>query len=303
MNLREIYPSRDAWTCKGKQGYVLVLAGSKRYSGSPVFNAVSAMRTGADLVTCVGPERAMDIAAGFLPDMICHPLPGDFLKPKHVPFVLNLFGKPGTGAKLGAGPVPHRPVPSERSGAGAGFDALVLGCGLGRSPQTFKAIQEIISKVEKPMVIDADGIRAMAEKKEILRGKTAVLTPHIIEFEILTGEKVKPEVKDRADKVKKWAKNLGCIILLKGHIDVISDGEKVVLNKTGSPFMTKGGFGDTLSGVLGALLARRVSPFRAAEAASFINGKAGEMAVREYGEGVMASDIFEFIPQVIKRYR
>jgi len=274
MSPKEIYPKRNVWTHKGEHGYVLILAGSKRYSGSPVFNAVSAMRAGADLITCVGPERAMDIAAGFFPDMICHPLVGDFLKPKHVPFVLNLFGK---------------------------FDVLVLGCGLGRAPQTFKAIQEIISKLEKPMVIDADGIRAVAEKKEILRGKTAVLTPHIIEFEILTGEKVKPEVKDRAEKVKKWAGILGCTILLKGHIDVISDGKRIVLNKTGSPFMTKGGFGDTLSGVLGAILARRVPPIVAAKAAAFINGKAGEMASKKYGEGMMASDIFEFIPRVIKK--
>lgn len=276
MNLRKIYPKRAFWTHKGEYGYVLVVAGSKRYSGSPVFNAISALRAGADLISCLGPERAMNIAATFLPDMICYPLAGDILRPKHAPFILGISQK---------------------------FDSIVLGCGLGRAPETFKALKEIITKTHKPMVIDADAIKALAKEKEIVKGKAAVLTPHTIEFEILTGEKVKPEIEDRKNKVKKWAKVLDCTILLKGYIDIISDGKMVALNKTGSPHMTKGGFGDSLSGILGAILARKISPFEAAKAASFINGKAGEEAAKKYGEGVLASDIFEFIPQVIKKYR
>lgn len=273
MKLNNIYPQRNPWTHKGEHGYLLVLAGSKRYSGSPIFNAVSALRAGADLVCCLGPKRAMDIAATFLPDMICHPLFGDILRPKDVPYILDLAKN---------------------------FDSIVLGSGLGRAPETFKALQEIIEKTELPVVIDADGIRALAQKKRIIKGKSVVLTPHIVEFEILTGKIVRPEVKDRKLKVKKWAKILGCTILLKGHIDVISDGKRVVLNKTGSPYMTKGGFGDTLSGILGALLARKIKPFEAARAAAFINGKAGAKAAKKYGEGTLASDIFEFIPEAIK---
>ncbi len=278
MNFKDIYSKRNLWTHKGEHGYVLVVSGSKRYSGSPVFNIVSALRAGADLVCCVGPERAMNIAASFLPDIIAHPLKGDFLRTKDVSFILRMAET---------------------------FDSLIIGCGLGKSPETLKAIQEIIKKQSssgKPLVIDADGIRALAEKKEILKGNSVVITPHIKEFESLTGEKVKPEVKDRKEKVKKWAKKLNCTILLKGHIDVISDGERVALNETGSPYMTVGGFGDTLSGITGAILARKVDPFRAAKAASFINGRAGEMACEKYGEGVLASDIFEFIPQVIKEF-
>jgi len=301
VNLKKVYPERPLWTHKGEHGYVLILAGSKRYSGSPIFNAVSALRAGADLITCVGPERAMNIAAAFLPDMICHPLAGDILKPKYVPFILDLA----------------HPVRNNISNGAQKFDSMVLGCGLGRAPETVKAIQEIITGIDIPMVIDADGIRAIAQKREIIKGKTVVLTPHILEFEILTGEKVRANVEDRKDKVKKWAKILGCTILLKGHIDVISDGRQAALNKTGSPYMTKGGLGDTLSGILGAILARlpspgakatggqtrKIKPFEAAKAASFINGKAGEQASKKYGEGLMASDIFEFIPQVIKRYQ
>ena len=275
MNLRNIYPKRSPWTHKGEHGYVLILAGSKKYSGSPGFNAISALRAGADLTCCVGPERAMNIAATFLPDVIAYPLAGDILRQRYVPFILDLTKR---------------------------FDSIILGCGMGRAQETLSSLQEIIARTKKPMVIDADGIRAVAQKKEIVKGKSAVLTPHIAEFEILTGEKVSPEVEDREQKVKKWAKELGCTILLKGHIDVISDGREMALNKTGSPYMTVGGLGDTLSGILGAILARKISPFEAAKAAAFINGKAGELASKKYGEGLLASDLFEFIPQVVKRF-
>ena len=279
MDLKEIYPPREKWTHKGKNGYLLVIAGSKKYTGSPIFNALAALRAGADLVCCLGPERAMNIAAQFLPDIITFPLVGDCLRKKHLPFILKQIPK---------------------------FDSLVIGCGLGRSLETFQVVLEIIKKADLPMVVDADGIRAISQEKEkissILKEKKIILTPHSKEFEILTGEKLTTEIEERKEKVKKWAKKLNCLILLKGHLDVISDGQEVFLNETGSPFMTKGGFGDILTGILGAILARKVNLFEAAKAASFINGKAGQLAAEKYGEGLLASDSFEIISQVIKNY-
>ena len=279
MNLKEIYPPREKWTHKGKNGYLLVIAGSKKYTGSPIFNALAALRAGADLVCCLGPERAMNIAAQFLPDIITFPLVGDYLRKKHLPFILKQIPK---------------------------FDSLILGCGLGRSLETFQVVLEIIKKTNLPMVVDADGIRAISQEKEkissILKEKKIVLTPHSKEFETLTGEKLTTEIGERKEKVKKWAKKLNCLILLKGHLDVISDGQEVFLNETGSPFMTKGGFGDILTGILGAILARKVNLFEAAKAASFINGQAGQLAAEKYGEGLLASDSFEIISQVIKNY-
>jgi ADP-dependent NAD(P)H-hydrate dehydratase / NAD(P)H-hydrate epimerase len=274
MISQELYPKRHNWIHKGERGYVLVLSGSKRYSGSPVFNAVSALRAGSDLVCCVGPERAMNIASSFSPDMICHPLEGGFLKKKHVSFVLRMINK---------------------------FDSLVLGCGMGKGQETLDSLREIIKEAEIPMVIDADGIRALSDRKEIVKGKRALITPHSLEFEVLTGQKVENNLEDRKRKVKKWAGEMGCVILLKGYIDVISDGKKVILNKTGSEYMTKGGFGDTLSGIAGSFLGKGIDPLKAAETSSFINGKAGELASKKYRESVIASDIFEFIPKVIKR--
>ena len=275
MDLKKIYSKRDKWCHKGDFGYVLIVAGGRVYSGSPVFNAMAALRAGADLTMIICRQRAADIAASFAPDIIARPLDGD-LQPKHVNKIVFLAKR---------------------------FNSLIIGPGLAREPKTYKAIREIIKQVDLPIVIDAEAIRAVAESKErdILKNKKAVLTPHIEEFRVLTGEEVRPDVNDREEKVKKWAEKLGATILLKGHIDVISDGKALALNKTGSPYMTKGGFGDTLTGICGALLARGIEPFEAAAAAAFINGKAGEMAAEKYNESLLASDIFEFIPWVIKK--
>ena len=267
------YPRRDLWSHKGQFGYVLIVGGSKQYSGSPVFNGLSALRSGADLITVIGPKRAMDIAASFDPDIITYPLDSEF-ELKHVSKVLALSKN---------------------------FHSLIIGGGLKRSKKTGQAIRKIIKNIDLPIVIDAEAIRTIAEKPEIIKNKKAIVTPHTEEFRILTGEKVKPEIKDRQEKVKKWADKLKTTILLKGHVDVISDGKKVALNKTGSCFMTKGGFGDTLSGICGTLLARNIEPFEAAQTAAYINGKAGELASKKYSEGVMASDIFEFIPLILKK--
>jgi len=272
INFFKLFPKRSPWCHKGQFGYVLIIGGGRIYSGSPIFNAVAALRSGADLTMIITNRRTADIAANFSPDIIARPLDKD-LDIKHIEKIIAL---------------------SKR------FGSLIIGGGLSRNNKTYKAIKELIKKIDIPMVIDAEAIRAVAEDKKIIKNKKVILTPHIEEFKILTGESVKPEIKDRKEKVKKWAKKIGAVILLKGNVDVISDGEKVFLNETGSPFMTKGGFGDTLAGICGAMLARKISLFKSAETAALINGKAGEMAGQIYGEGLMASDIFEFIPKVIE---
>jgi NAD(P)H-hydrate epimerase len=274
-DFQKIFPERNPWCHKGEFGYVLIVGGGRVYSGSPIFNAVSALRSGADLTMIITNRRAADIAANFSPDIIARPLDRD-LDIKHTEKIISLSKK---------------------------FDSLIIGGGLSRDNKTYKAIKELIKKIDLPMVIDAEAIRVVAEDKEILKNKKVILTPHTEEFRILTGEKVASEVEDRKEKVKKWAKKIGAIILLKGNVDVISDGEEVFLNETGSPFMTKGGFGDTLAGICGAMLARKINLIESAKAAAFINGKAGEMAAEIYKEGLIASDIFKFIPKAIEQVK
>lgn len=274
FNLKKIYKKREPWVHKGQFGKLLIVAGSNQYTGSPVYNAMAALNAGADLVYIVTPERVSNIVATFAPEMITVPYKGDFLRRSQVPLVL-------------------RTIKERRA------TALLMGGGLGRENETFLAIREIAKNIDLAMCLDADAIRALADNWQILKDKKAVLTPHGDEFKQLVGEKIEPDFFDRKEKVRKWAKTIGVPILIKGHIDVASNGDEVYLNRGGSVFMTKGGFGDTLAGICGALLARGVESFEALCAACYINGRAGELACKEFGEGVLASDIFDYIPKVI----
>lgn len=275
-SIKHFFPPRKPWAHKGDFGRVFVVGGSNVHSGSPAFNAIAALRAGADIVTVAGPMRAMNITAAFLPDIITIMLDGD-LEPKHASYIIA---------------------------AASSADALVIGCGLAQNEESYEAIREIILGLDLPMVIDAEAIRAIAENLPILEGKHAVLTPHANEFAALTGEVVSTDdASKRMEHVKHWATELGATILLKGHIDVMSDGKFSLLNETGSPYMTKGGFGDTLAGIAGALLARGASTIEAAYGAAYINGRAGELAAKKFGESLIASDIFAHISTIIAEIR
>lgn len=269
--LKEIYKKRDVWSHKGQFGRLVVIAGSKRHTGSPCFVGMAAYRAGCDLVYIIAPERAADVAAKFSPNLITEPLEGDKLTKNHIKKIISLIEE-------------------------VRATSVAIGPGLWREKETLDAIVELIEKINLPMIIDADAIRAVAKKKEVL--KKCVLTPHVDEFRELTGISVK-SLDERKKFVKEFAKKLNVVILLKGHIDVISDGNKIFLNKTGNPYMTKGGCGDTLTGICGALLARGVDTFNSACAAAYINGKAGELASKKYKEGLLATDLIENIPKVI----
>ena len=274
FNLKQIYKKREPWVHKGQFGKLLVIAGSNQYSGSPIFNTMAALRAGVDLAYILTPERVSNIISSFAPEMITIPYKGDFLTRRQIPLILKTLKEKRT-------------------------TALLMGGGLGREAETFLAIREIIKKIDLPMVLDADAIRALENHWQILKDKKVVLTPHADEFKQLTGDKVEANFEDRKAKVKKWAKKIGAPILLKGHIDFASDGEEIYLNRGGSVYMTKGGFGDTLAGICGALVARGVDIFEALCAACYINNRAGGMACEKFGEGIIASDIFEYIPKVI----
>lgn len=271
--LKKIYRKREAWCHKYDFGSLLVVGGSKHYSGSPAFNALAALRAGVDLVTVAAPERAANIVASFSPDLIAYPLSGNYLNKKHLKELLDLT---------------------------EGKTALVIGGGLTRRKEVIEAVLKYLEKIEIPAVIDADAIHAVAKRKEILKDKKFVLTPHAFEFKVLSGIEVSNNLNERIKAVRKVAQDLKATILLKGHIDVISDGEKIGLNKSGCPAMTKGGMGDTLAGILGAYLARKVDIFTSACAAAYINGKCGELAAKKYSEGILASDLINEIPNVIK---
>lgn len=281
--LKKIYKKRPRDAKKYDYGLLVVIGGSDFYSGSPALSALAAFRAGVDMVRIIAPKRAADIIASFSPNLAAYPLEGKWLEKEHLSILLSMT----EAAKA----------------VSNGNVAVVIGGGMGRSPQTQQVILEFLDKVSVPVVIDADAIHAVGKKPEIVKGKPFLFTPHLFEFYVLTGKEVKNlSFKEKIAIVKNEAAKLKTTILLKGAIDIISDGEKVDLNKTGSPYLTVGGTGDTLAGICGALMARGVPPFLAAQAGAFINGSAGKMAAQKFGDGLTATDLINFIPQVINKY-
>ena len=268
--VKEIYKKRPEWSQKGDFGKLLVVGGSVLYSGSPMFNALAAYHAGCDLVKLIAPESAANAIKSYMPDLIAYPLKGDYLSKKHVKTILQVQKDAG---------------------------AMVIGGGLTRNKQTAQAIRSIIKKTKIPAVIDADAIHAINFKLT----KNFIVTPHSHEFYVLSGKKISNDVNERIISTKNLAARIKCVVLLKGHIDVISDGNKTTTNGTGNAFMTKGGLGDMLAGICGALLARGVDPYHASCAAAYINGAAGDLAAKKFGEGLMASDIISEIPNVINK--
>lgn len=276
-DVKRAYPHRDPLSHKGDYGKLLVVAGSEVFTGAPSVVGMAALRAGCDTVYFAGPHRAMDVTARNFPTFVNLPLEGRYLDKTHLDPIFD-FAKEMR------------------------VTALAIGPGLWRKEETKRTIIEVVEGFDIPIVADADAIRAMGAKNKILAGKESIVTPHSSEFLDLTGVKLTDKVPERAKEVKEWAEKIGTTILLKGPTDVVSDGHHVALNKTGNVSMTKGGFGDMLTGVCAAILARRkdkVKPYEAACAAAYINGKAGEIASKSKGGGTTPLDAIEHIPDAI----
>jgi NAD(P)H-hydrate epimerase len=182
-------------------------------------------------------------------------------------------------------------------------DAVVLGPGIGRSlgtKEAVPAIVEMIARHQKPILIDADAIRAVSESKRLLHD--AVLTPHAGEFRAISGFDVPPGLGERVRLCENFAKQYSCIVLLKGHNTIVSDGHRVKVNRTGNPGMAVGGTGDVLSGIIGAFLAQGADAFSSAVAGAYIHGLSGDMVRKHKGFHMVASDLIKALPSVLRGY-
>lgn len=277
-DVRRVVKPRNLYSHKGDYGYVLVIGGSSVYSGAPALAAMASLRTGAGLAIAGVPESASSVVKSYSPDIIVHPLEGDALSKRNILYIKNLLEK---------------------------VDSLIIGPGLGLAPETVDTVGEILhlSKVKKlPTLIDADAIKALKNDLEILRDGNFLLTPHAGEFEIISGVRVPDNWKERVETCVEFAKENRCTLLLKGHETVITDGNKLKVNRTGNPAMATGGTGDVLSGIAGAYLARGTDTFNAASTGAFIHGKAGDLAYEEKGFHIVASDLLDKIPVVLKQF-
>lgn len=184
------------------------------------------------------------------------------------------------------------------------FDVVALGPGLGLHPDTQKFVFKIISAGNKPLVIDADALNAIAKNPSILlKNKCAkILTPHPGEMARLTKLNRESIEKNRAKIAKEFSKKFKCVLLLKGHRTVVADWNgKIYINKTGNPGMATAGSGDVLTGIIAAFLAQGLSAFDAARWGAYIHGIAGDLAAKEKAKVAMIStDIVEKIPQAFE---
>ncbi|MDO9517032.1 MAG: NAD(P)H-hydrate dehydratase, partial [Methanosarcinaceae archaeon] len=259
---------RSTESHKGNSGRILVIGGGA-YSGAPALAALAALRTGADIVTLAVPKSVADIVASFSPNLIVRALSSDVLCPEDIPQVLELIGS---------------------------HDVVIIGMGLGRDDRTKTTISEIIPHCRK-VVVDADALHGLTLPPAA--GCEVIITPHAGEFAQMRGTETSSETGARVEAVMEFSKQSGVVTLLKGNTDVISDGESVLLNRTGNPGMTVGGTGDVLAGIVGALFA--VNPaMDAASCGAFINGAAGDIAFEVRGFGLLATDVIDNITKVMK---
>jgi hydroxyethylthiazole kinase-like uncharacterized protein yjeF len=259
---------------KGEFGKLLVIGGSDVFSGAPFLVASAAFRTGVDLAYIAAPSKTAYAISAMSPDVITIKLDGDHLNARNVATIHPYLEK---------------------------STAVAMGPGLGLHKETKDAVKEIVKVIEGakvPLLLDADGLKAFAEFKHKVKSPM-VFTPHSGEYQILTGKEPSQDLKKRAEEVQETANELGATILLKGRVDVISDGKRVKLNFTGNPGMTVGGTGDVLSGIVAAFLAQGADPFEAAVAGAFINGAAGDFVNNEKGYHMVATDLLDWISYVM----
>lgn len=270
----DILPDRNPWAHKGDFGKVLLLCGSRGYTGAAALAAMGALRSGAGLVFLGVPECIYAIEAVKLTEPVVFPLPDE-------------------DGKLSAAAV------SEIEQMLPKMDAVLIGPGLGQSKGTLAVLKMVLRSFDGPVVLDADGINLLAGHKYLLRGRTAttVLTPHDGEFIRLAGSLDN----DRDHAAVTLAQELGCIMVLKGHETVITDGTVCYRNGTGNPGMAVGGSGDVLAGILISLLGQGISPLEAAAAAVWLHGAAGDLCAEQTGQyGMLPTDMLEVLPRLMK---
>lgn len=273
--VRRLLPRRDPEGHKGAFGKVLCLCGSVGYTGAPVFASRGAVRSGAGLVFLGVPESIWPVAAVKSDEAMPFPLP-------EAEGRLSLLAEETIRRRA------------------AGCDAVLLGCGLGRGRQTDALVRRLMD-LPQPLVLDADGINALAghmDEWERRRGRVTVLTPHEGEFLRVGGDLSQ----GRTAAAEDFARRSGAVVVLKGPGTVVAgpDG-RCRVNTTGNCGMAKGGSGDVLSGVVLALLGLGIDAFDACCCAVWLHGRAGDLAAQEKGQwGMTPTDLLERLPQALR---
>jgi ADP-dependent NAD(P)H-hydrate dehydratase len=274
-------PPRAADSHKGTFGKVLVIAGSRGMSGAGVLSASGALRGGAGLVQAAAPDTVVETIAAGNPCYMTIPLPPD-----------------------GQGRLARAALPRLLEAA-SGASAVVVGPGLGQSEDVAAVVVGLIAEVDRPLLIDADGLNVLGANPDVLkqRRQPFVLTPHPGEFARLSGSETRAVQANREERATAFARTFGGVLVLKGAGTVVTDGRQVYINTTGNPGMATGGSGDVLSGLVGALLAQGMEAFAAAVLGVYLHGLAGDLARDDRGEtSLIATDLLEYLPMAFRRH-
>ena len=268
-----LLPDRPEDAHKGNFGKLLLLCGSRGFTGAAYLSAMGALRSGAGLVFLGVPESIYAIEAIKLNEAVVFPLPD----------------RDGALSRESIGEIQRRLHQ---------MDAMLLGCGLGLTADTEALVSWALKNVSCPLILDADGITLAAQHKDLLRGRTGItiLTPHEGEF-----ARLGYPARERQDIAAAAARELGCILVLKGHRTVITDGTRTYINPTGNPGMAVGGSGDVLAGIITALVGQGLAPLEASACGCWLHGKAGDVCAKQLGQyGMLPTDMLDALPRLLK---
>jgi len=273
-------PPRVADGHKGLYGTVLIVAGGRGMAGAAALAGAGALRSGAGLVRVACAAEVQPTVASFEPSYLTYPLEND-----------------------ADGCIRFEPARRALERLLASADVLAMGPGLGQSDDLRALVRWVVEAVKLPTVLDADGLNALAGQIDIL-GKLQrplVITPHPGEFSRLTGLPVAQIQADREKHAVELAQRVEpLIVVLKGAGTVVTDGEKIYVNRTGNPGMARGGSGDFLTGVISAFLGQGLPPFDAAQLGVYVHGLAGDIAREQSGElGMIAGDLVDTLPDAL----
>lgn len=274
-----LLPERPPEGHKGTFGKVLLIAGSLGLTGAAAMAAKSALRCGCGLAKLAAPRSVLPIIAPLCQEATGHPLPE--------------VSKKGALATRALG---------EIRDLIEGHDALAIGPGIGQHHETAELIRRLVSKLDKPAVIDADGLNVLAGHMDIVKenpnSHQMVLTPHPGEFYRLTNKKVPTDVHGRLETAAQFASGYNVVLVLKGSPSVIAEpGGRTWVNPTGNNGMASGGTGDVLTGAIASLLAQGMKPAEAAVTGCYIHGLAGDTAIIEMTErALIAGDLIDYLP-------
>lgn len=275
-HLRNLLKMKPLEAKKGDGGRVVVIGGSIEYVGAPSLSGLAALKTGADLVYVVVPEKIRNIVASFSPSLITVPMGDEYLDWKKLDNLWNLINR---------------------------ADVVVIGPGMSFNDETILFFNKFIEKWKRtyypPLVIDADALKCLSEEKHKLMNN-AVVTPHRGEFDRLASSYGIDLSGDNESRVRSLANRMESVVLLKGPIDYICSEKACIKNKTGNPGMSVGGTGDVLTGIIAAFVKRTNSLFESAFLAAYVNGVAGDILYKERKEFFDSMDLVEFIPIAIK---